>query len=183
MKTNRIPIKELAHLPGRAAFTVSRARDQVGYYSNHTGRWELYAMSLKDLSSRQLTHGEAPRALTAGLAWGRDDRTLYYARDENGNEHNNLFAASLDEGTVRQLNQDPDTQDYVWDTFDDKISVLASSTRNGQVNLFRYYPGDSQWIQLTHFANPVQVGIISPGGHQIAFRPTSPTIWPTSTAI
>lgn len=169
MPTNRISIRELAHLPGRAAFSVSRHRDRVAYFSNHTGRWELYVLSLTDHDVQALTHGEAPRALTAGVLWGSDDHHLYFVRDEKGNEHNNIFSVPMNQDRIRQLNNDPDTQEYVVDAFDDHHSLLASSTRNGQVNLFRFVPDSGRWIQLTHFANPVEGGIISPRGRSIAF--------------
>ncbi|MCL5116682.1 MAG: S9 family peptidase [Firmicutes bacterium] len=169
MKTHRLPLDELARLPGRALFSPSRKRDQVAYYSNHTGRFELYTLDLKSRAVRQLTDGTAPRSLRAAFVWSHDDARIIYAKDANGNEQNNLFEVELATQTVTQLNDDSTTQEYVLDAFPDNRSLLVASNRDDQQNLYRFDRVDRTWTRLTHFKSPVGSGFVSSDGEWIAF--------------
>ncbi|MFC4640229.1 TolB family protein [Deinococcus hohokamensis] len=82
--SERIPLETLAALPSVLSPTVSHAGDQVAFYADWTGRFELYVQHLQTGARRQLTNGEAPKAIRAGFVWGRDDQHLYFSRDENG---------------------------------------------------------------------------------------------------
>lgn len=53
-----------------------------------------------------------PRACAPGCVWTRDDAALIYAKDKDGDEQNNLFLLDRESGQVRQLNDDPRTQEY-----------------------------------------------------------------------
>lgn len=169
MKTRQIPIEELARLPGRALFNPSHDRRQMAYYSNHTGRFELYQMDLRTKEARQVTDGTAPRALRAPFVWGQDDRTIIFAKDREGDEQNNLYLLDLTSGTVTQLNDDRDTQEYVVDVFPDNRTVLVVSNRDDQQSLYRFDTLSRNWQRLTCFKAPVGGGIVSPDGTQIAF--------------
>lgn len=170
MKTHRIPVDQLAHLPARALFTPSLDRHQVAYYSNHTGRFELYALNLSNREAIQLTDGQAPRAVRAGLVFSPDNSRIYYAKDENGNEHNDLLEVDLQSATVTNLYRDPNTQEYVVDVFPDNRSLLTTSNRDGQTNLYRFDRIDKTWHPLTNFTNPVGWGRLSRDGSTIAFN-------------
>lgn len=169
MKTGRIPIGELAHLPIRALVTASHDGREAAYFSNRTGRIELYTLDLAQRTETQVTHGEAPRTVRANFVWSRDNKHIIFARDVKGDEQNNLFSVNLASQQVTQLNDDPDTQEYVVDVFHDGRSLLVQSNRNGQVNLFRFDPESREWTQLTHYQSPVHSACISPDGRQIAY--------------
>lgn len=175
IETRRINPEDLARLPGRALYTVSRGGDRIAYYSNHTGRAELYVLDLEDGTPVQATDGEAPRSIMAPFAWSHGDRHLIFAKDRDGDEHNNLFEVNATSKEVRQLTDDPETQDNIIDAFPDG-SLLISSNRNGQVNLFRLSRSDGAWTQLTHFANPVQSAVVSPDGFRVAFNTNESSI-------
>ncbi len=169
MKTGRIPIGELAHLPIRALVTTSHDGQKAAYFSNITGRIELYEMDLATRRETQITHGEAPRTIRANFVWSRDNESIIFVRDVRGDEQNNLFSVNLATHEVTQLNDDPTTQEYVVDVFHDGRSLLVQSNRNGQVNLFCFDQESREWTQLTRGESPVHSAIISPDGTQIAY--------------
>jgi len=148
---------------------TSRGRDQVAYYSNHTGRFELYTMSLESRVVTQMTDGTAPKALRASFVWGDDDGYIIFAKDDNGNEQNNLFEVDLATQKITQLNNDPSSQEYVLDVFKDDVGVLVASNREEQMNLYRLDRHTREWMRLTQFKSPVSSGLISPDGNSVAF--------------
>lgn len=168
MQTHRIDIDQLARLPARALFTPSRDHNRVGYFSNQSGRFELYVLDLNSATVAPITNGQAPKALRAGFVWGFDDRRIFYAKDENGNEQNNLFEADLDCQVITQLNNDPHTQEYVLDVFPEDQALLVASNRGGQMNLYRFDRASRQWTALTNLPNPVMSGQLSPDASRIA---------------
>lgn len=63
----RISLEALAALPSVQGVTVSHAGDQVAFYADWTDRFELYVQNLRTGERRQLTDGQAPKAIRAGF--------------------------------------------------------------------------------------------------------------------
>lgn len=171
MKRGRIPLDELVRLPRIAMVEPNWQRDQVALLSNKSGRNEIYTIDLRTRSMRQVTNGEAPNAPRTGYCWSRDGSSLLFGKDQGGDEKNNLFRLDLLSGQVEQLNDDPTSQEHPGEISPDDRSLLLSSDRNGQMNLFLLDLHDRSWRQLTHLAAPVmaQSARWSPDGEWIAF--------------
>src|SRR4051812_45943276 len=59
----RIPLEELCRLPSFYLPAVSWKGDGVAFYWDKTGQMELHVMDLATRETRQVSHGEVPRAL------------------------------------------------------------------------------------------------------------------------
>lgn len=162
-------LEELIRLPGY--FLVSQSPDgsQIAYLSERTGRFEFYTYDLRTRTETRHTDGEAPRSLRAGYSWTPDGRSLIFARDIGGNEQNNLFQLDLTSGAVRQLNDDPASQEYAGPVSPDGTTLLVLSNRDGQVNLYALTLDTLSWTKLTDFSAPVAAPHWSPDGRRIVF--------------
>jgi dipeptidyl aminopeptidase/acylaminoacyl peptidase len=168
-RRGQIPIEELARLPSFAFVTPSRAGDKIAFYWDKTGRFELYLLDLKTRETTQLTDGQAPKGLRAGLVWTRDDAAIVFARDKDGDEQNNLFLLDRESGEVRQLTDDPRTQEYAGDVHPDNGRMAVMSNRAGQMNVFTLDLETREWVQLTDFTAPAFAGKWSKDGRWLAF--------------
>ncbi|MFQ5795603.1 MAG: S9 family peptidase [Candidatus Bipolaricaulia bacterium] len=167
---NRIPLEELAKLPSLYMPELSWGRDKVAFYWDKTGRIELYVMDLQDRKLRQLSHGEVPRSLRAGFVWDRDDQTIIFAKDKDGNEQHDLYQIDVNTGKVKQLTDDPNCQEYPAEVSPDKKWLTVLTNKHGQLNLFKMRLDGSEYVQLTDYKNPVfGGGIWSPDGESIAY--------------
>jgi len=61
----RIPLEELSRLSSFYLPAVSWKGDRVAFYWDKTGRMELHVMDLATRETRQVSHGEVPRAFPA----------------------------------------------------------------------------------------------------------------------
>lgn len=170
MKSNRIPLDELAKLPSFAAVTPSWDGQKIAFYWDKTGRYELYTMDLHSREVKQLTNGQAPRQLRAGFVWTRDDAEIIYAKDKDGDEQNNLFKLHVATASVAQMNNSTKTQEYAGPVHPDNTRMAVMSNRAGQMNVFALdlKHESHEWKQLTHFKAPAFVVGWSPDGRWLA---------------
>ncbi|MEP6695105.1 MAG: prolyl oligopeptidase family serine peptidase, partial [Chloroflexota bacterium] len=173
----RIPLEELCRLPSFYLPSVSWKGDRVAFYWDKTGSMELHVMNLATRETRQVSHGEVPKALRAGFAWDRADRGIVFAKDTGGTEQHDLYRIDVDSGAVTQLTSDPTAQEYVaqFSPDDAWITVLtnkrhpAAPDRPGQLNLWKMRADGSEYAPLTNYAFPVFGGQWSPDGEWIAY--------------
>lgn len=166
----RIRLEDLVALPLTFGLTVSHGGDQAAFYGNATGRFELYALDLRTREVRRLSDGQVSRSPNAGFVWGRGDRALYFSRDQDGDERQALFELEVGQGTVRALDHAPQSMDYVNDTHPDGQTLLVSSTRGGQMNVYAYVlsrQGEAAWTALTTFEQGAHDPRYSPDGTRI----------------
>ena len=168
-RRQQIPIEELARLPSFAFVTPSHAGDKIAFYWDTTGRFELYLLDLRTRETTQLTDGQAPKGLRAGLTWTRDDAAIIFAKDQDGDEQNNLFLLEREGGTIRQLTDDPRTQDLAGQVHPDNGRMAVMSNRAGQMNVFTLDTETREWVQLTDFKAPAFAGKWSKDGQWLAF--------------
>lgn len=154
----QIPLEELARLPTFAFVTPSYAGDEIAFFWDKTGRFELYTMDLRTRELRQLTDGQAPRGLRAGFVWTRDDAAIVFAKDQDGDEQNNLHVLDRETGRVTQLTDDPHTQEYAGEVAPDNARMAVMSNRAGQMNVYTLDLETREWTQLTDFTAPVFAG-------------------------
>ena len=164
-----IPLEELARLPKFAFVTASHDGDKVAFYYDITGHFELYRLDLETRDLEQLTHGEAPRGLRAGFSWTRDGQAIVFAKDREGDEHNDLHLLDLPSGKVVQLSNDPGTQEYAGEVHPDNRTLAVMSNRGGQMNLHAFDLQSHTWTRLTDFEAPAMGGAWSPDGAWLAF--------------
>lgn len=173
----RIPLEELCRLPSFYLPVVSWRGDRVAFYWDKTGSMELHVMDLATRETRQLSHGEVPRALRAGFAWDRADRGIVFAKDTGGTEQHDLYRIDVATGAVTQLTNDPSAQEYVaqFSPDDEWITVLtnkrhpAAPDRPGQLNLWKMRADASEYAPLTSYAFPVFGGLWSQDGRLISY--------------
>jgi dipeptidyl aminopeptidase/acylaminoacyl peptidase len=173
----RIPLEELCRLPSFYLPAVSWKGDRVAFYWDKTGRVELHVMDLATRETRQVSHGEVPRALRAGFAWDRADRGIFFAKDSGGTEQHDLYHIDVASGAVTQLTNDPTAQEYVaqFSPDDAWLTVLtnkrhpAAADRPGQLNLWKMRADGSDYAPLTNYAFPVFGGQWSPDGRLISY--------------
>ncbi|WP_245593131.1 TolB family protein [Deinococcus frigens] len=168
--SQRISLEALAALPTVAALNVSRGGDQVAFYADWTGRFELYTLNLETRQRRQLTDGQAPKAIRAGFVWAADDSRIFFSRDHNGDERQALFDLNLESGEAKALQHDPQSMDYVADAHPDGQRLLINSTRGGQMNVHVYdlsKEGEDAWTALTALPNSTQAAAWSPDGTRL----------------
>lgn len=173
----RIPLDELCRLPSFYLPAVSWKGDRVAFYWDKTGQMELHVMDLATRETRQVSHGEVPRALRAGFAWDRADRSIVFAKDAGGTEQHDLYRIDVATGQVTQLTNDPTAQEYAGQfSPDDKwLTVLTNKRhpsapdRPGQLNLWKMRADGTDYAPLTSYAFPVFGGQWSPDGTLIAY--------------
>ena len=173
----RIPLEELCRLPSFYLPSVSWKGDRVAFYWDKTGQMELHVMDLATRETRQVSHGEVPRALRAGFAWDRADRSIVFAKDAGGTEQHDLYRIDIETGLVTQLTNDPTAQEYAGQfSPDDKWLTVLTNKRNpaapdrpGQLNLWKMRADGTDYAPLTNYAFPVVGGQWSPDGTLIAY--------------
>ena len=172
-----IPLEELCRLPSFYLPVVSWKGDRVAFYWDRTGRMELHVMDLATRETRQVSHGEVPRALRTGFVWDRADRSIVFAKDSGGTEQHDLYRIDVASGAVTQLTNDSTVQEYAgqFSPDDQRLTVLtnkrhpASPDRPGQLNLWTMRADGTDYAPLTSCAFPVFGGQWSPDGRLIAY--------------
>ena len=85
------PVAAFTESAPAGAVEVSHGGDKVAFYSDSSGRIELYILDVKTKAVTQLSHGEVPRALRSFFIWDPTDRYLVFAKDNAGDEQHDLF--------------------------------------------------------------------------------------------
>ncbi len=177
-RERRIPLEELCRLPSFFVPTVSWQGDKVAFYWDKTGRIELYVMDLASREVRQISHGEVPRAVRVGFVWDRDDRTIVFGKDRDGNEQHDLYRIDVETGAVTQITDDPTAQEYPvqFSPANDWITVAANKRHPdapddpGQINLWKVRPDGSEYTPLTRYPFPAFGGEWSDDGQWLSFN-------------
>ena len=154
MKEKKYTIDTLSKIPQIYLPIVSHSKDKVAFYWDKTGILELYMGDLKTNEIKQVSHGECPRAIRAGFVWTRDDASLIFAKDKDGDENHNLMKISVKSGMIEPLTSTTGCQNYAADTSPDGKYLAMISTRMGQLNVFRLDIKNKEVNQLTNHVNP-----------------------------
>lgn len=168
----RFDMEELLRLPSYYAATVSRQRDEVGFYSDRSGRIELYAVNVADGGAGepvQLSDGQLPRSPGAGFTWLHDDSGIVFPKDNDGDEQHNLYLLDRTTGDVQQLT-DVHAQHYPGPCSPDGQELIVMSNRNEQMNVFVLDLQTKEMRQLTHFTTPAFASDWSADGRWIFFN-------------
>jgi dipeptidyl aminopeptidase/acylaminoacyl peptidase len=167
---NAIPLEEIASLPNFYMPSVSPNREKIAFYWDKSGSLELYAMDTTAGSTpRQVSAGQLPKALHAGFVWSHDSKSIFFAKDNDGDEQHNIWRIDLDSGAVEQLTDNPKAQEYPAEASPDGKTLLVASNLYGQMNLLALDLESKQYRQLTDYVFPVLESKYSPDGSQIAY--------------
>lgn len=169
--TRRFDMEELLRLPSYYAATVSRRRDQIGLYSDRSGRIELYTIEVADGGTGtpvQVSDGQLPRSPGAGFSWLPDDSAIVFPKDNDGDEQHNLYLLDRQTGHVEQLT-DVHAQHYPGPCSRDGREMIVMSNRNEQMNVFLLDLQTKAIRQLTYFPNPAMASDWSADGEWIFF--------------
>ena len=155
------------------AFEVSWSGDKVAFYSNRTGRIELYVLYLKSREVVQLTNGEAPTGVRAGMVWTRDDKNIIFCKDSKDDERHGLYEINLETKQVSQLTDSPESQEYAHEVHPDNKHVTVASIKAGHMVIHLVDLATKAWRQLTNFSFPAHPASWSPDGECLAFSSSS----------
>ena len=169
-KRGNFKIEELASIPTFAMATLNYAKDTLAFYWNKTGRFELYTMKLNTKEITQISDGELPKGIRAGYLWGKDDRTIFFTKDNDGDEKHDIYSIDIHTKAVTQLTNTTESQDMPVDVSPDGKWMIFNANRNHrQMNLFRMNLETKAVKQLTDHANPAMGGMYSKDGSMLAY--------------
>lgn len=174
-KFGNIPLEELAGLPTFMAATLSHDRSKIAFYWDKTGQLELYVMQVKSNEEpQQVSKGDLPKSPRSAPVWSRDDATIFFPKDNDGDEQNNIWCLNLETGEAQQLTDNPKAQEYPLSVSPDDTSLLVASNLNGQLNLYTLDLATNEYTQLTDYKYPTGAFMTgtakySPDGSQIVF--------------
>lgn len=171
IRQDYISLEELAALPSYYAPAANWKGDRIAFYSDKSGRIELYLLELKTRQIKQLTNGQAPRSVRSNLCWSHSGREVVFGKDFDGDENHDLFAIDVESCEIRQIIHDPTSQEYPVEFSPDDQWLSVLSNRNGQLNLWKIKPDGTEYTPLTAYFNPVlSGGNWSPDGRWLAFN-------------
>jgi dipeptidyl aminopeptidase/acylaminoacyl peptidase len=162
-------LEKIGRIPQYYLVKANHSKDKIAFYWDITGRVELYVMDLETKEYEQISQGEVPRALRSGFIWTRDNKSILFAKDKDGNEKHDLYSFNVETKEIIQLTDTPSFQEHVWDTSPDGNKMLFLSTRNGQMNAFTRDFGTGEVKELTNFNRPVFGVKWSPKNDYIVF--------------
>jgi dipeptidyl aminopeptidase/acylaminoacyl peptidase len=166
-------------LPSYYMPNPSWKKDKLCYFSELTGRIELYVVSLDKPLPLQLSHGEMPRSLRTWTVWERNDESVIFGKDVDGNEQHDLYRIRLKDSSVERLTNDPTSEKHALDPSPDGRWLLIMGNIAGrggkrQLNLWRLDLKGGGLEQVTDCVNPVSFPVclpryFSPDGKWIAY--------------
>ena len=157
--TKNMSIEELVRLPLQMFFISSNDGQFVYFYSNKTGKNEIYQFSTKEKSLRKLTNGEAPKTPRFPMKISKDDKYLFYLKDPvEGNEKYNIYSFNVETGKESQITDTPNSMDLFIDTMNNNSEIIFISDRmNSITQIFKANRDGSKVEQLTHHNNHVDM--------------------------
>jgi len=165
-----IEVAQIATLPSISGAKVSWDGTQIAYYSNHTGRWELYIRRIGETSDRLVGEGSQPESPRLAPIWSRDDRTIIFVKDNDGDENHQVYALDLAEDSIRII-VGGEGQHLPVEVSPDNLWLTLTIVSSGKQRNLYLAPMDasSELIQLTSYDKPVFGGTWHPSGEWILF--------------
>ncbi|WP_138004543.1 S9 family peptidase [Halalkalirubrum salinum] len=158
-------LSELAQLPTMAHPVLSPGGDRIALYYDISGRNEVYVLDTETGKLAQRSDGEVPRNARWYLRWDADGDRVLFHNDDAGNEQNDIHALDAD-GTVEQL-VEMDGQASIHDVGESHL--LFGSSRDGQMNVYRYDFDTGAVTKLTEYDRAVWTSHLSPDEERIAY--------------
>ncbi|MFP4590985.1 MAG: S9 family peptidase [Halobacteriales archaeon] len=160
-------LEALASLPTFHHPTVSPDGSRVALYYDETGRNELHVIDVETGERTRWSDGEVPRNARWFVAWGADGQSVFFHRDEHGDEQNDIYRIT-EAGAVEPV-VTLDGQSIIHDVGQDGSTILVGSTRDGQLNVYRHDLESDETTKLTEYDRAVWTSLLSPDGETIAY--------------
>ncbi|MFP4529818.1 MAG: S9 family peptidase [Halodesulfurarchaeum sp.] len=160
-------LEDLASLPTIHHPTVSPEGDRVALYYDGSGRNELHVIDVDTGDRRKWSDGEVPRNARWHVEWAASGDRVFFHRDADGNEQNDLSAISP-VGAVESV-LEMDGQLVLGDVGERGRSLLVGSNRDGQLNAYRYDLETGTVLQVTNYDRAVHSMTLSPTEEQMAY--------------
>lgn len=158
-------LEELAKLPSFHHPAVSPDRDRIAVYFDGSGRNELYSVDPATGAMDQWSDGQVPRNARWYLGWVGDE--VLFHLDEAGNEQNDIWA--IDESGAAEPIVQLEGQCTIGDVSKDGDVMLFGSTRDGQMNVYRYDFESEEITKLTEYERAASGITVSPDGSRFAY--------------
>ncbi|ELZ27465.1 dipeptidyl aminopeptidases/acylaminoacyl-peptidase [Halosimplex carlsbadense 2-9-1] len=160
-------LEALAGLPTAAHPTASPGGDEIALYYDATGRNELHVLDTETGDLDQWSDGEVPRDARWFLKWGADGDRVFFHRDEDGDEQNDIYAIDRD-GAVEPV-VEMDGQCMLTSVAEDGSRIVFGSSRDGQMNVYARDLATGETTKLTDYDRAVWGAHLSPDGERIAY--------------
>lgn len=158
-------LESLAELPTIAHPTVSSDGSKLAFYYDITGRNELHVYDFERGSTTQWSNGEVPRNARWFIDWDVTGEQVYFHLDDAGNEQNDIY--SIDQSGSVDPVIELDGQTVLGDVGSERL--LVGSTRDGQMNAYRFERDQQTIEKITDFDRAVGSLELSPQEDQFAF--------------
>lgn len=155
-----ITLEKLAAIPTVKIVETTKSKIKAGFYFDGTGRNEFYIIDLATKKYQKITDGQLPRAIRAGFIWMKDEESIIFTKDKDGNEKHDLYWMNIETKEVEQLTDSPAAQEMPYDISPDGKYLVFGSTRNGQMNLFKMNLETKEVEQLTDHRAPTWGGAV-----------------------
>ena len=159
-KPKPLPFDELMSLPSFSLPNLSYDKKKLAFYYDKTGRIELYVMDLETKKIEQISNGEIPRAPRTGFVWDRKAENIFFGKDADGNERNDIWSIDL-KGKTKALTETPTFQEHAGNVSHDNEWITYMSTKSGQMNVHKMKLDGSEDTQLSASDVPVSGGLWS----------------------
>ncbi|MFB6141068.1 MAG: prolyl oligopeptidase family serine peptidase [Halosimplex sp.] len=163
-----IPLEELASLPNLNHPRVSPDGERIACFYDGSGRNELCLLDPETGELTQVTDGEVPREARYPIEWAPDGDAVYYHRDADGDEQNDIYAFDLDAGETRPVVEN-DGQIHLQDVSPDGRYLLYASDAGEQMNCYEHDVERGESRQLTAYARPVFAAQYDPSAERVAY--------------
>ncbi len=159
------PLEEMASLPSFHHPASSPDGDAVAVYYDGSGRNELYLLDPETGEKTQVSDGTVPRDARYPFRWAPSGDELYFHRDDDGDEQNDILVIDREGGVETVVEND--SQCIVTDVHGDR--VLFTSDVGEQMNLHEYDRTTGETVQRTRYRQPVWGGLFGPDGERLAY--------------
>ena len=160
-------LEDLASLPTMAHPVVSPDGDRVALYYDVTGRNQIHVLDLESGELNQWSDGEVPRDARWYLKWGADGESIFYHRDDDGNEQNDIWR--IDRSGDAEPVVEMDGQCAVHDVSEDGRYLVFGASRDGQMNVYRHDLETGETTKITDYDRAVWGSVLSPDGERLAY--------------
>ena len=142
---------------------------RVAYYSDLSGKNELFVLDLETGQSQCVSSDEQGRTTIVKPVWSRDGNKLIFAKDDGGNEQYGLHILDLSSGEITDIDT-PEGQNIPIEVSPDNSTLSFNNvSRKMQMNLWTASLTGGGPKRLTEHTQPVHGGYWHPDGNWIVF--------------
>ncbi|QCJ47080.1 prolyl oligopeptidase family serine peptidase [Haloprofundus sp. MHR1] len=158
-------LEELVNLPEITRPSASPDGERVTFYSDTTGRNEIFVLDVDTGEAEQWSDGTDMQAWWP-LSWSADGERVFFHRDADGDEQNDIYALASDGATEPVVETDDQTNLHAVGT--DGETLLVASNHERGMDLYRYRLPTDELERLTDH-DQVWESCLSPNCERVAY--------------